>query len=188
MRVSRYGFVCLVVLMFPLLAGRCTATPKPVGNYSYSFSVGEHSVSVCVKKAGDLSLKMDGKEGKKNKQGWVYVEIGKMAFGLIGDGSLSFDVGGDSDGVDISVLRAASYHSVIKNAAKIKAGGKTVLREKSTYGGDAESPVPCHDFYYFVREGGLVYQVSQSTPLKNKKMTKEFREVVETLKIGRAGK
>ena len=190
MKASKYQFVCLMVLLCVCLTGyACSAVEKPLATYGYSFSVDGHRVSVSVSKNGKNSLKLDGKEGKAYGKGSIGAESGTLSLGLHQNGLLAFGVHpqGDDD-IDIDVSPARTFHPDTRKATKLKVGKRTVFREKSTYGGDAESPKPCYDFYCLVNSGGLVFMVSQSTPVKNKNMTKEFREVVETLKIGRAGK
>ena len=189
MRLPRYQFVSLMVLLFVCLTGyACYAVEKPQATYSYSFSVDGHRVSVSVSKNGKISLKLDGKEGKAYGEGSIGAETGTLSLGLHQDGLLAFGVHpqGDDD-IDIDVSPARTFHSDTRNATKLHVGNKVVYRERDTFG-DTYSPDPCYVFYYTLKGGGLAFMVSQILPAKNKNMTKEFREVVETLKIGRAQK
>ena len=190
MRVSRCGFVCLMVLLLLGLTGyACLGMQKPIGDFSYTLSIRGHSVSVAACKSGKVSLRADGKECQKRGDEWPSVTIGKMTISLMDDGTLDFCLGVDrDDDIYIEIFPAAKYHFHTKGATKIRVGNKVVFRERSNDGGDTYSQVPCYDFYYLVNTGGLVFLVSQSTPVKNQNMTTEFREVVGTLKIGRMEK
>ena len=190
MRASRYQFVCLMVLLLVCLAGHaCFAMDKPLGDFSYTLSLGGHPIHAAAWKSGKLSLVVDGKERPRRGSEWPHAYIGKTMVSLMDNGALDICLSADSDDdISLEVSSAAAFHPDTKKATELKVGKRTVFREKSTYGGEAESPKPCYDFYYLVNSGGLVFMVSQSTPLKNKNMTKEFREVAETFEIGRTKK
>ena len=152
-----------------------------------SFSILGHSVSVFVQKTGKMVLKADGKEGRKDRDGLPYVTFAGITVGLERDGSLTIEFGGNGDDeLYINVVPTAQHRPAPKTAKKMSVGKKVVMRDKSTYGGDAETPVVCYDFYYSVVRAGLAYEVFQTNPTST--MTKEFREVLGSLKIERMEK
>ena len=173
MRVSRYGFVCLIVLLCVCLAGHaCFATEKPLGNFRYTLSVSGHSVVVAASKNGKHFLKLDGKEGKPYGEEQIGAEAGRLSLGLQPDGSLGIDFGVDRDNIDIEIFPASGFHINTKNATKLYVGNKVVFRERDSFG-DTASPDPSYVFHYSINKGGLAFVVTQITPVKNKNMTKE---------------